>query len=264
MRQRALPSSRADAAGAGFFTPPLPRIFAHRGLACGVPENTLPAFIHALAAGATHLETDVQVSSDGVAVLSHDADLKRVAGRDVRIDQLTMAELRGVDLGDGTGFVSLEEALDVLPDALFNIDVKVPGAAAALVKAVMNKRATDRVLVTSFSAGNRLAAVADLIGVATSGSVPQVLLGALGGRFGIRPLVRAATRDIDALQLPERYRNVRLVTRRSVAALHRAGIEVHVWTVNQPDVMRRLLELGVDGIITDRCDLAREVVDSRS
>lgn len=264
MQQRAHQSRRVDAAARGFFAPPLPRIFAHRGLARGVPENTLPAFIHALAAGATHLETDVQVSADGVAVISHDPDLRRVAGREGRIDQLTMAELRRVDLGDGTGFVSLEEALDVLPDALFNIDVKAPGAAGPLVAAIRRKRASDRVLITSFSAGNRVAVIADLVGVATSGSVPQVLLGAGGGRLGLRPLVRLAARNIDALQLPERYRNIRLVTRRSVLALHRAGIEVHVWTVNEPEAMRRLLDLGVDGIITDRCDVAREVVDSRS
>ena len=114
-----------------FLAPKGPRVFAHRGLSLEAPENTLLAFLKALSAGATHLETDVQVSRDGIAVLSHDPDLVRLVGRNVRVDQLTMAELGRIDLGAGQSFVSLGEALDAFPDARFNIDVKAAGAAAA-------------------------------------------------------------------------------------------------------------------------------------
>ena len=107
-----------------------PRIIAHRGLALDAPENTLLAFLRALNAGATHLETDVHASADGVAVISHDPDLGRVAGRSVNVGQLTMPELRRVDLGHGQGFCSLAEALDAFPQARFNIDIKDEASAA--------------------------------------------------------------------------------------------------------------------------------------
>ncbi|MGN6759754.1 MAG: glycerophosphodiester phosphodiesterase, partial [Leifsonia sp.] len=100
------------------------RIIAHRGLALDAPENTLLSFLRALSVGATHLETDIHVSADGVAVIAHDPDLARVAGREVQVGQLTMPELRRIDLGHGQGFCSLAEALDAFPEARCNIDVK--------------------------------------------------------------------------------------------------------------------------------------------
>ena len=114
----------------GYFTPALPRVIAHRGLHLEAPENTKLAFLRALSLGVTHLETDVHVSADGVAVVSHDPDLSRVAARKVRVDQLTMAELSRVDLGAGQGFSSLADVLDAFPEARFNIDVKTAGAVA--------------------------------------------------------------------------------------------------------------------------------------
>ena len=114
-----------------------PRIIAHRGLALDAPENTLLAFLRALNAGATHLETDVHASADGVAVISHDPDLGRVAGRSVNVGQLTMPELRRVDLGHGQGFCSLAEALDAFPQARFNIDIKDEASAAPAAEAMV-------------------------------------------------------------------------------------------------------------------------------
>ena len=107
-----------------FLDGPRPRIIAHRGLASGAPENTLLAFLKALSAGATHLETDVHATADGDAVISHDPELTRVAGREVRVGQLTLAELRRIPLGHGQSFCSLAEALDAFPEARFNIDIK--------------------------------------------------------------------------------------------------------------------------------------------
>jgi glycerophosphoryl diester phosphodiesterase len=217
-----------------------------------------------MSAGATHIETDVHASSDGVAVISHDPDLSRIAGRDVRIDQLTMAELRRIDLGEGQGFVSLAEALDALPDALFNIDIKSDRAGVPAARAILDARAEHRVLIASFSSRRALLASALIPDVATSASSRRVALAALGARLGWNALVRRATAGVDAVQLPERYHSVRLVTARSVRAMHEAGVEVHVWTVNDPEAMRRLLDVGVDGLITDRADIAHEVVRLRS
>lgn len=244
-------------AGAG------PRIIAHRGLALDAPENTLLAFLAALSAGATHLETDVHASADGIAVISHDPDLSRVAHRPGRVGELTVSALRRIDLGHGQGFCSLAEALDALPEARFNIDVKEPAAAEPAVRAIRDARATGRVLVTSFSRENRRRAATALPGVATSPSVREFLPALAGAALGLRSLTRRALAGFAAVQVPERRGPVPIVTARTVCAFHDAGAETHVWTVNDPGDMDRLLDLGVDGIVTDRCDLLKALVNTR-
>lgn len=246
-----------------FLSGPGPRVIAHRGLAVGAPENTLLAFLKALAAGATHLETDVHASADGVAVISHDPELDRVAGVPGLVADLRMAELRRVDLGHGQTFSSLAEALDAFPEARVNIDIKDARAAASAVEAIRDARATERVLVTSFSRSRREAVARALPGVAVSPSVPEMVPALLGAKAGLRPLVRRSLRGFAAVQVPERQGPVRVVTARTVRAIQAAGCEVHVWTVNDPADMRRLLDLGVDGIVTDRCDLLTSLIASR-
>jgi glycerophosphoryl diester phosphodiesterase len=216
-----------------------------------------------MSSGATHVETDVHATRDGVAVISHDPDLTRLVGRDLRIEQLSMAELRRIDLGDGQSFVSLHEALDAFPDVRFNIDVKSERAVNPTASTIVQARAVGRVLITSFSPRRRRSTMELVPGVATSASSDQVLVAVVAAKLGLARALRRVTRDFDALQLPERYGFFRLVTARTVRALHACGTEVHVWTVNDPADMRRLLDLGVDGLITDRCDLAREVIDAR-
>ena len=238
-------------------------MLAHRGLAIEAPENTLLAFSKAAAAGAAYIETDVHVSSDGVAVVAHDPTLRRVAGRDVDVSQLTMAELRRVDLGSGQGFCSLEEALDGFGELRFNIDVKVEGAVRPAVAAVERTRAASRVLLTSFSDRRRRrlgTLVPDAVTSAGRAGVIRALLSSLV-LPGALPL---ALRGAAALQVPERAGSVQVVTPRFVSAVHRAGAEVHVWTVNDPADMTRLLDLGVDGLVTDRADLAVPLITARS
>ena len=255
--QRRLPSND------GYFTPDPPRVLAHRGFALEAPENTLLAFARALAAGVTHIETDVHASVDGVAVISHDPDLTRLAGRDVAVNQLTIDELRRVDLGHGQTFASLAEALDGFPEARFNIDVKSAGAVGPTVKAIRSARATSRVLVTSFSEKRRHATVRDLPGVASSASATVFAAALIAGKLGLSPAVRAILRNVDAVQIPERVAGMTTITPRLVRILHGAGVEVHVWTVNDVVAMERLLGLGVDGLVTDRADLAMEFLRRR-
>lgn len=245
-----------------------PRLLAHRGLAVDAPENTLAAFIAALSVGADYLETDARASSDGVAVLHHDAAL-RLPGRrgrparEVVIAETTALALERLDLGEGNGVPSLAEALGGLPEARFNIDVKSADAVGPVAEAVRRAKAADRVLLTSFSASRRRRATAGLPGVATSAAAPRVLLAAVGAGLGLQPLVRLAARGVDALQVPERQGPLTIVDRRRIAAYHRAGLEVHVWTVNEPTDMERLLDLGVDGLVTDRADLAAPIIAAR-
>ncbi|MGX5695045.1 glycerophosphodiester phosphodiesterase family protein [Agromyces soli] len=241
-----------------------PRVLAHRGFAVGAPENTMLAFARAVALGVTHIETDVHRSHDGTAVVAHDPTLSRVAGRSVRVEQLTMAELRRVDLGHGQGFASLEEALDGFGDTRFNIDVKADAAVEPTLEAVRRTRSADRVLLTSFSERRRRRLAAGLPGVATSAGGRAVLAARTAALGGGRSALLRALYGARALQIPERVGAVRLVAPRFLDALHRVDVEVHVWTVNDPADMRRLLDAGVDGLVTDRADLALEAVAERS
>ncbi|MEO9096024.1 MAG: glycerophosphodiester phosphodiesterase family protein [Microbacteriaceae bacterium] len=238
----------------------MPRIFAHRGLALEAPENTLLAFLKALTSGATHLETDVQVTSDGIAVLSHDPSLLRLTGRQIRIDRLRMSDLAHIDLGDGQSFTSLAAALDAFPDARFNIDVKAKAAPAAVVHAVNAVRAKHRVLITSFSEARRRATVDAIPGVASSASTARVIPILAAAAARMRAATKRAAAGLQAVQIPQRKGPVPLVTAGMVRSVHAAGLEVHVWTVNDPAEMSRLLALGVDGLVTDRCDLASAVI----
>lgn len=238
-------------------------MLAHRGLALEAPENTLLAFSKAEAVGASYVETDVHVSHDGVAVISHDPDLRRVAGRRLQVAQLTMDELRRIDLGHGQSYCSLEEALDAFPALRFNIDVKVEAALVPTVDAFHRTGAAPRVLLTSFSDARRRRGAALVADVVTSAGRAGVIRALLAAPFGPAAITRAV-RGAAALQVPERVGPLRVVTSSFVDRVHGAGVEVHVWTVNDPADMTRLLDLGVDGLVTDRADLARPLIAARS
>lgn len=245
-----------------------PRVLAHRGLVPadvdGIAENTLAAFSAAHAVGAEYVESDCHLTSDGVVVLFHDDNLARVTGDPRRLAQVRHLELAQI-MADRGGLVTVAEALEAFPTLRFNLDVKSADAALPLGRAVAPH--ADRVLVTSFSDARRRAA---LRAAAAAGGVPATsagqatvarVLAAVAG--GSRALARRALRDIDALQVPERLGRVRVVTPRLLSAARDAGVEVHVWTVNDPADMDRLLALGVDGLVTDRADLALRAVARR-
>lgn len=232
-----------------FFDGPLPRILAHRGLATAAPENSLAAFRPALAAGATHLETDARASADGVAVLIHDP---RIGPEGPEVAGLPLAELRQ----RLPGLCTLAEALAALPGARFNIDVKDIRAAGPVAAAIDAAGAAERVLITSFRAARRLATTRALPATATSASSAEVALALTGVRLRLRPLTRLALARVDALQIPERFGRLDLTDPRLIAAVHAAGAEVHYWVVNDPERMRDLVRRGADGVVTDRPDLA--------
>lgn len=233
-------------------------------MAVAAPENTLLAFANAIAAGASHVETDVQASRDGVSVICHDGDLSRVASRAERVGALSFAELAEIDLGDGQHFVSLAEALAAFPDTRFNIDVKDAAAVAPTAAAVRAAGATHRVLITSFSERRRRETALLLPGVASSASAPRFTLALLAAKLGLSPVVRRALRGVSAVQVPQKAGPIRVTTPRVIRAMHRAGVEVHVWTVNDEREMTALLDLGVDGLVTDRTDLAVPLIAARN
>jgi glycerophosphoryl diester phosphodiesterase len=240
-----------------FFDGLRPRVLAHRGLHTKSPENTLGSFRAAVDAGVDYIETDIVASRDGFAMVSHDLVLDRVAGISAAVNTLSASELADVDLG-GEGFITLEHALREFPDTRFNIDVKDSGAIDGLVRAVEATGAHDRVLVSSFSSSRRREAMRWLPGVATSTTATEFLGVFATARLGMTP--RPA--DQHAIQIPARVGRLSTVTPALVSRYHRAGLEVHVWTVNESSEMRRLIDIGVDGIVTDRADIALDIIHS--
>jgi glycerophosphoryl diester phosphodiesterase len=243
------------------------QVLAHRGLAVEIdgtpaaPENSLLAFARALAVGVDHIETDVHVTSDGVAVLSHDPDLRRTLGIDSAISELTLTQVKALRLSHDQEIPTLAEALDTYPDVFFNIDLKVEAAVQPVVDAVREARAVDRVLITSFTDTRRRRAVAMLPGVATSASSRGIIAFILASFLPLPALHRRVLRGVDALQMPESFRGVPVLRPKLIRRAARWGVAVQIWTVNDPADMQRLIDLGVSGVITDRADIAMTVVN---
>lgn len=218
------------------------------------------AFAAALNAGADYIETDVHASSDGIAVVSHDPTLLRTAGIDRHVRSLSWSELREVSLGDDQTIPRLDEVLEAFPDTRFNIDLKSDDVVEPAVRAVRTARAERRVLLTSFDESRRRRAAALLPGVATSGSRRTVILAIIASLLRSKLLMRYALRNVVALQVPLRNGPIKVLTPQMIDLVHRLRKEIHVWTINDPRIMAKLLRAGVDGIVSDRIDLALEVV----
>lgn len=264
----------AEARGAAphpYFAGDHPRVLAHRGFvsdedaANGVAENSFLAVAAAHAAGAQYIESDCHVTLDGEVVLFHDDDLARVADDPRKVADVTARELADL-MADRGGLVTLAQALESFPESRFNLDVKAPAAAAGVGRIVA--RHAERVLLTSFSDARRRAALAAAAdagvrgGVLPATSAGSATIGRLLAAVSLRSHTLAARvlHGVDALQIPERQGRIRVVSPRLIDAAHACGVEVHVWTVNAAEDMRRLLAAGVDGIVTDRADVALAVV----
>ncbi|MFE0459323.1 glycerophosphodiester phosphodiesterase [Kitasatospora sp. NPDC058965] len=241
-----------------------PLAFAHRGGDLGHPENSLAAFAAAVDLGYRYLETDVHATADGVLVAFHDTRLDRVTDRAGAVAELPWRTVREARIGGTEPIPLLTDLLDAFPTARFNIDVKAAPAVQPLVEAVRRTGAWDRVCVGGFS-DTRLAAVRAAAGprLATSlgpREVARLRLRSLAGP--LLPGRRAGWAGVCA-QVPERHRGVRVVDRAFVRAAHRLGLQVHVWTVDDPTRIGALLDLGVDGIMADRIDVLKDVLTER-
>lgn len=244
---------------------PGPIALAHRGYSPAGCENSMPAFAAAVDLGLRYVETDVHATSDGVLVAFHDATLDRVTDGTGRVSDLPWSAVRRALIGGAEPVPRLEDVLGTWPDLRVNIDVKSDAAVAATVEVIERTGAHDRVCVASFSDGRRRAVLrASSRRIATSAGNRSAALFRLAAAAGSRAAAARALRDVDCLQVPERYRGLAVVTAASVAAAHDVGVQVHVWTVNEPADMHRLLDLGVDGLVSDRSDLLRAVLQSRN
>ena len=247
---------------------------AHRGGAGEAPENTMPAFAAAYALGYRHVETDVHSTADGVVLAFHDDRLDRVTNQLGVIAELNATRIAQADAGyhfttdqgqthpfrgRGVRIPHLEEILAAWPDLRINIDPKHDDAVIPLVRLLDRTNAWDRVCVGSFSDVRTRRIRALSRGRACTSMGPRATaLARISSLARTVPMMGA-----DCLQLPVRQYGVRLVDPLLVDAAHRRGLSVHVWTINTEDDMNRLLDIGVDGIMTDRPALLREVFAAR-
>jgi glycerophosphoryl diester phosphodiesterase len=245
-----------------------PLVFGHRGGSRLAPENTIAAFDRGVAEGLDGLELDVRLTRDGEVVACHDASLDRTCETGGVIAEMMWSEVARVDAGyrftpgDGTHpfrgrgvrVPALREVLARYPDRRMIVEMKDPGpkVAAATLAVIREANAVDRVCLGSFHIGALRAARRLEPAIATSASRDEVFRAMIWSRLGwLSPF-----RRYDAFQVPEVRESVRVVTPRFVRAAHRAQVPVQVWIVDGADEIRRLLEWGVDAIITDRPDVA--------
>jgi glycerophosphoryl diester phosphodiesterase len=260
-----------------YFALPRPRIFGHRGAAGVAPENTLPSFALAVALGVTHLELDVYATADGEIVVLHDPSLERTTNGHGSVTSLTWSAVSALDAGyqfthDGRTFPyrgqgvripKLQEVLDAFPAHGFNIEIKQGGAEAvdAVIEVLRRTSSLQRVLLAA-EHDEIMRAIRHAIGerVATSMSVGEVV--DFIGRTQ-RDDWSGYTAPAQALQIPPAHGGIDLVTPATVAAAHRHGMEMHVWTINDTPEIERLLDLDVDGVMSDLPGLVVSAVRAR-
>ncbi len=232
----------------------------------------MEAFSGAVSLGYRHLETDLRLTRDGVLVCFHDPTLDRTTNGSGPVSDLTFEDLSGLDAGhrhfgvEGPAFrgrkirvPTLEEAIVAFPEVSFVVDLKSEGLAEPLNDLIERLDAHDRLIVGSFS-DHRLEEfrMVSRGRVATSTGSAEARSWLLASRVG-----RGVLSDAVALQLPRHSRGLRVVDRKLMEAAHARGLQVHVWTINTLAEMGELLDLGVDGIITDRPDLLKQLLEER-
>ena len=253
---------------------------AHRGSRILWPENTEFAFGGAVDMGYRYIETDVRITADGVVVVFHDATLDRLTNGRGRVDQWRWEDLRHLDAAwsfrpeqgyplraTGIGIPRLDEVLANWPDTHFNIDLKQNGLEWPVAEVITLGGRRRSVLVGAFS-DRRVARfrriTRDEVATAAGPRAALAMWGKAHTRPGSGQAKRRAKRShFAAFQVPYDRRPFR-IDGRFVEAIHSARAQIHVWTVNDPVAMNRLLDVGVDGIVTDRPDLLDKVLLTRA
>ncbi|MBT3248972.1 MAG: glycerophosphodiester phosphodiesterase [Actinobacteria bacterium] len=239
-----------------FLDHPRPLAFAHRGGAGDWPENTMPAFNHAAELGYRYIETDVHVTADGVVVAFHDDRLDRVTDQQGLIADLSWEQVQTARVDGREPIVLFSTLLTDFPQMRINIDPKDDAVVEPLAALLGEHDALDRVCVGAFS-DRRINQLRSLLGpdLCTSAGPLGVARFRSAG-FGL-PF---ASPNFQCLQVPVSIRGVRLVDKRLVDSAHQQGLQVHVWTIDEATEMERLLGLGVDGIMTDRLSVLKQVL----
>lgn len=235
---------------------------AHRGFSLDGLENSMAAFAAAAQLGFQYIETDAHGTRDGVAVALHDSTLERTTDGRGKVSDLPVKAVTAARIGGVEPVPLLEDLLGTFPQLKVNIDVKSRSGIEPIAQAIERTNAHDRVCVASFSTVRRRATTKLLSKpVATSAGVSEMVrFVALKGAGG---LSRNALNSVGAIQVPWKVGKRDLVTPDLIARAHAAGALVHVWTINDAPSMEALLDIGVDGLISDRADILRDVLLAR-
>ena len=230
-------------------------ISAHRGGSLEAPENTLEAFRYSLDIGCQYIETDVQLSSDGIPYIFHDNDLERILGKNIAFSSMQSSEIDGLIIFQKYTIPTLEAALLEFPEALFQIDIKTDEVAMPALKVIQKCAAMNRICIASFNS-DRLKRVAD--------AYPEVCL-SMGPKEVLKLLLasfKLYNKKIpgNCLQIPIYQYGLKLVTKRFVNYIQNQGLKIMVWTINDSKTMQSLIDMGVDGIITDRPSLLKKLI----
>lgn len=246
---------------------PGPIPMAHRGFSLDGLENSMTAFQAAVDLGYRYVETDVHATRDGSVVAFHDETLDRVTDAVGEIPKMAWTQIRRARIGGIEPVPLLEDVLGTWPELRVNIDLKSNSAITPLARVIERTRAHDRVCVASFSDRRRAAALMRLSRPVVT-SAGQATAAAFRAASTLPALVRPgvvarALSGVHGLQVPAEHLGIEVVTPTTLAAAHEVGAFVHVWTVNDPPEMHRLLDLGVDGLISDRADLLKDALIDR-
>ncbi len=266
--------------GTADFFSPMPVVVAHRGDSRHYPENTLEAFASAVQMGVDVIETDVHLSRDGYLVIWHDPTLERNTNGSGRIEDHTLQELKELDAGytfspdggksfpfRGTGIrlATLEEALTAFPHQRFNVDMKSrnPAIVDAFIDVIRRTHAEKRVIAASFAVQTLRRIRRKAPDIQSSLAQAEVIRYLLRFRLGLLPRRLHPTLPT-VFQVPTGAGPITLITPRFVKAMHQRGAIIQVWTINEREEMIRLLDMGVDSVMTDDPALLQEVVQSRA
>jgi glycerophosphoryl diester phosphodiesterase len=254
-----------NATGFAFLDWPGPIAFAHQGGADEFPENTMKAFEACIGLGYRYIETDVHATSDGVVVVMHDATLDRTTDRSGAIANLPWTVVKQTKVHGREPVPRLDEVLDAFPDVRFNIEPKSDDSVDPFIDVIRRTGTIDRVCAGSFS-DRRLRRMRKVLGesLCTSMGTFDTARLRLGSWAPLGPLSRLmAGTGAACAQLPVKKGPVAVIDRRSVGLAHRLGLAVHAWTIDEPDEIARLLDVGVDGVMTDQPSILKNVLVGR-
>ena len=224
--------------------------YVHRGDAVNFTENTMEAFQDAVNLGYKYVETDLRMTKDGEIVTFHDESIYRVSGEQVNISDLTYDELSNIKLIRGGQIPKLSEVLENFPETRFNIDLKIKGLVNKVANIIDSHNAYDRICIASFNSST-------LRSFKKIRNQACISMGILDVVFF--KLFNFLISSVDCIQIPQNWKGVNVLNNHLIKTAHSKNLKIHVWTINSKTEMKSLIDMKVDGIMTDEALLLKEV-----
>ena len=233
---------------------------AHRGASLLASENSFESFRKAFDLGYRVIETDIHSSKDGTAYIFHDITLERLTGENLKISDLKDVDIDSLKINNSSIIPRLSNVFEEFPEGLFNLDAKTWKSTMPIVETIKNMGCRSRVCIGSFN-DRRINAIIKELGLETCHSMgtSNVIKFYLGAQLGIEQQFTS-----QCIQLPIKMFGISLTTRKVLSYARKLGIKIHFWTINNPVIMQQLLELNVDGIMTDDCVLLKEIMKEQN